>query len=246
MNTEPLIFLDLDDTVFQTARKMTAAEADKAQAVAFDSGGKPSSWMTQKQRFFFDWLNANGRLIPVTGRGTEQLARVRLTFHSWKIACHGAVIMDADNNILQSWQQKMRALTEPFLPGLLRLRDACQLFCEQRNYRIAARLIHENGFPFYMTLKHSDPGRLDELAAILPWLAGREESTTYGIFHNDNNISIMPRPLGKARAVREVLRHMPDAPSLGFGDSLSDLSFLFLCDWLGMPQKSQICQSLRP
>ena len=44
----PVFCIDLDDTVFQTARKMTAAQRAGAVPAALDRQGRPRSFMTRR------------------------------------------------------------------------------------------------------------------------------------------------------------------------------------------------------
>jgi len=69
----------------------------------------------------------------------------------------------------------------------------------------------------------------------------------YFVHLNDNNLTVVPRCLGKHRAVEYVLNRYTEgqpALSLGFGDSLSDAPFLAACDFAVMPRKSQLLRAL--
>ena len=60
-----------------------------------------------------------------------------------------------------------------------------------------------------------------------------------------NNLALVPRFLGKERAVRHVIRHhLGPEPvlTLGMGDSLSDIPFLSACDFSVVPTASQLAR----
>ncbi len=58
----------------------------------------------------------------------------------------------------------------------------------------------------------------------------------------------MPPFLGKAHAVARLLPRLrqahPEAPILGFGDSLTDAPFMALCDYAVTPTGSQLAARL--
>ncbi len=49
--------------------------------------------MTQEQAMLVDWMLEHADLIPVTARGTEEMSRVTIPFHSWAITTHGAAVV---------------------------------------------------------------------------------------------------------------------------------------------------------
>lgn len=78
----PLVFVDLDDTLFQTARKM----GDEPRFTAtLDVDGQPNGFMNATQKSFVEWLLATSDVVPVTARSIEAYQRVQLPF------AHGAV-----------------------------------------------------------------------------------------------------------------------------------------------------------
>jgi hypothetical protein len=69
----PLVFVDLDDTLFQTARKMPEGVA---RAVAtLDVNGQPNGFMTPVQQALVDWLLGSADVVPVTARSVEAYSR---------------------------------------------------------------------------------------------------------------------------------------------------------------------------
>ena len=54
-----------------------------------------------------DWLSEQAELIPVTARGTEEISRVRIPFHSRAITTHGAVILTPEGKPDEEWKAHM-------------------------------------------------------------------------------------------------------------------------------------------
>ena len=107
---KPYALMDLDDTLFQTQRKIDAwdlpnSNTEKLICASINKKGEPLSFMTQRQANFFNWLLASTELIVVTARDTSEIKRVKLPFNSWQVLTHGAVILTSDDNPLSEWQQ---------------------------------------------------------------------------------------------------------------------------------------------
>ena len=62
---KPLILSDLDDTFFQTARKMNETGRTPERMAALDRELKPRSFMTKEQVNLVDWLLATSEVIPI-------------------------------------------------------------------------------------------------------------------------------------------------------------------------------------
>lgn len=78
---KPVVLSDLDDTLFQTRRKMVDELAlEPFRTGAVDRTLNPRSFMTEEQSMLVDWLLEQAELIPVTARGTEEISRVRIPF----------------------------------------------------------------------------------------------------------------------------------------------------------------------
>ncbi|MBQ9407549.1 MAG: hypothetical protein IJU37_12535 [Desulfovibrio sp.] len=243
MSIKPIVFLDLDDTIFQTARKMEST-AD-ATPVTFRANGSPASWMRPTQRNFFEWLSHVAEVIPVTGRSLEQLDRVALSFSSWKVACHGAVIMDAQGIVDAAWAKEVRQILDPLQGDMEELREMGESFFASKGIDAFARIERHDGLGLYVVKKHTAWEKLDELYLVQECLKAHPRIDKFRIFANDNNVSVMSAGLDKGKAVRRILDSVGHArPILGFGDSVSDFSYLNVCDWWGTPRRSQIAQSI--
>ena len=62
----PLVFVDLDDTLFQTARKMV--EGTPRTIATLDVHRQPNGYMSPVQHSFINWLLASADVVPVTAR----------------------------------------------------------------------------------------------------------------------------------------------------------------------------------
>ena len=112
---KPVVLSDLDDTLFQTRRKMVDELAlEPFRTGAVDRTLNPRSFMTEEQSMLVDWLLEQAELIPVTARGTEEISRVRIPFHSWAITTHGAVILTPEGNPDEEWKAHMLGQLAPY------------------------------------------------------------------------------------------------------------------------------------
>lgn len=111
---KPVVLSDLDDTLFQTRRKMVDELAlEPFRTGAVDRTLNPRSFMTEEQSMLVDWLLEQAELIPVTARGTEEISRVRIPFHSWAITTHGAVILTPEGKPDEEWKAHMLGQLAP-------------------------------------------------------------------------------------------------------------------------------------
>jgi hydroxymethylpyrimidine pyrophosphatase-like HAD family hydrolase len=236
-----VVFVDLDDTLFQTQRKNP--HADRLAAV--DREGNPLSFRCGRQEAFLDWLAEDAMVIPVTGRSVDAFRRVTLPLGERAICSFGGVILDADGNPEQEWHGRMAeaaagtAGTMDFLLGAVS--DAAA------THRVDARhrIIRDAGLPLYISVKHNagDATEMTRLAsAVSPSVP---EGWTLHI--NANNMALLPPFLGKAAAVAFFLERFAGEGAfltVGVGDSLTDVGFMSLCDFVIAPSKSQIVSVL--
>lgn len=233
------IFTDLDDTLFQTRGK--CPEQADLSTIALDKQGQPLSFATGPQRTLLDWLH-QGVMIPVTGRNTAALERVNLTFQSFKITSHGAMVVGPDgypdgqwlDNLRQhhAWEQWQRHLQDV----LLRI-DALR---QQQSLALRCRIIEDQGLACYLSVK-GEAWALDQVAAEHLW-----DPTL--VHRNGENMALLPGYASKANAVAFVLKRLNitdgSALTLALGDSLTDLPFMQLCDYAMVPRRSQIQEQL--
>ncbi len=253
---KPYALMDLDDTLFQTQRKIDAwdlptTEPESLICATVNKQDEPLSFMSQRQATFFNWLLVSTELIVVTARDRSEIKRVKLPFDSWQVLTHGAIILTSDGALLSSWQQHMYSKLAPLQDKLNQL---SQLFAnhsqsEQSHLVFTPHIDNfNNGFTdeeltIYLAIKHAqkDHQALVDLAEKLPTLI-RDFDQDFYVHVNANNLAILPYTVHKRHAVQFLLEHHLDhqRPSFGFGDSLADLPFLQLLDWYGMPNHGQL------
>ncbi|MGM8884585.1 HAD hydrolase family protein [Psychrobacter sp. 1U2] len=253
---KPYTLMDLDDTLFQTQRKIDAWElptskADNLVCATVNKQGEPLSFMSTRQASFFNWLLASTELIVVTARDRAEIKRVKLPFASWQVLTHGAIILTQDGKLENQWQQHMHSELAPLQDKLSQLSQLLTQHSSNDNSHLKLTA-HSDSFNdgadteeliIYLAIKHAqkDHQALIKLAEQLPKLIRNFDQDFY-VHVNANNLAILPHGVHKRHAVQFLLdQHLESSrPSFGFGDSLADLPFLQLLDWYGMPNHGQL------
>ena len=240
----PLFLVDLDDTLFQTPRKM---KQEAKHIATTDKNGQAMSYMNATQLQFVEWLLACADVVPVTARSVEAYQRVHLPFKHGAICAHGAVILTHDNQVDNAWHQYMATTLAPYKERLLDVTNCLLKFSDKQQQSLRTWVVEEGGMAIYALAKHND--RHDEILAEAQYeLLQSIDLTCFYCHRNGNNLAIIPKVLNKRYAVEEWLRreHLQHGtrPIIGLGDSVSDLGFLQLCDWWGTPQQGQLAQAI--
>lgn len=242
---KPLLLTDLDDTLFQTERKMPA-DASRTPA-AWSANGSPMSFMHTWQQDFIHWALGCMDVIPVTARGVESFQRVRLPFQHGAVCVHGAAILTPTGELDTAWHAHMQTQLAPYQQPLHDyLAHALQI---GKDLGLALRGWMETAgeLAAYLVVK-SNTARHEELDQVLAVLRETLDLQGYYVHQNANNLAILPNPVNKRTAAAEMIqRHAQRhgrVPLLGFGDSLTDFGFMSLCDFAGMPPRSQLAQPL--
>lgn len=241
---ELFVFLDLDDTIFQTKRK--CPEDKPIFPAAFGKDGSVMSFFTSKQVKLFKLLNHKTRLIPTTARNHSAFLLTKIENFDYAIINHGGIILNADGSVHQGWFNSMKTLLEPALNDLQALKQILEAESIKRNNNFKIRLIEDLGLTFYLLVKHEerDNQALKMLLTevIDPYL--RQYNLDFYCHLNDNNLAVLPRFLNKAPAVRflqqELDKQYSEYLSVGMGDSLTDIAYMQLCDYFMTPKNSQI------
>ena len=259
---KPYALMDLDDTLFQTQRKIDAwelptTEPESLVCATVNKQGEPLSFMSQRQAKFFNWILASTELISVTARDRQEIKRVKLPFNSWQVLTHGAIILTSDGELLSTWQQHLYDALAPLQDKLNQLSEVFANHSKEANSQLVftphsdtfnSGKISYNGsnkhkLTIYLAIKHGqkDHQVLVDLANKLPTLI-RDFDQHFYVHVNANNLAILPHAVHKRHAVQFLLDNHLDnhRPSFGFGDSLADLPFLQLLDWYGMPNHGQL------
>jgi hydroxymethylpyrimidine pyrophosphatase-like HAD family hydrolase len=247
MRNRPLVFVDLDDTLFQTARKMDPKAT--GMPVSFLADGQPSGFMTPVQDQFAAWLLEHADVVPVTARSAEVYRRVNLPFSHGAIVSNGAVMLGLDNETPDvAWAATMVERLAPYQERLARLSDFTLSAGASLGYDLRGWVVEENGLAAYVVTKYN-AGRDEQLAALADLVEGAGELEGFYVHRNGNNLAFIPNPLSKRFAVLEKIARdrqvHGERPILGFGDSLSDLAFMRECHWFAVPANSQIANHLQ-
>ncbi|MCK7575104.1 MAG: haloacid dehalogenase [Chromatiales bacterium] len=242
-----LVFLDLDDTLFQSRRKCPSD--GELHPTAYLADGRAHSFMTARQRSLWQLLDDQSTLIPTTARDQDSLRRVDLPFQSWRIIDYGGVILNPDGEPDSDWTARMEAHSRDSLDELSALLDRILTFVAHERLAIHARFITDFGVHFYLVAKYRDEraADLDRLQdeLVIPWVD--EQAGAYRLHRNGNNLAILPRWLGKEWAVRHLIAHLErdwgELLTIGIGDSLIDGAFMAECDYAITPRGSQLFEA---
>lgn len=248
---KPLFLVDLDDTLFQTKRKMLGRGENTSQVftAAVDQKFQARSFMNQEQANFVDWLLETATLIPITARGTEEISRVTIPFNSWKITTHGAVVINPAGQYDAKWKEQILFQLEPYQEKILQKQKYLTDAFEQAGIAAWARINYEyDNTAIYLVAKHTDSSKIQELYSIADKVDAELGLEGFYVHRNDNNIAWIPSCIEKGKAakflIEQLRKEYEHTPIIGLGDSLSDYSFLKLCTWLGMPKQGQLTEKL--
>jgi len=239
-NNRPLALVDLDDNLFQTARKM----GDEERHVAtLDVSGEPNGYMTNVQKTFIHWLLATADVVPVTARSMEAYSRVKLPFVCGAICSHGGSILQPNNSLDRDWHASMTEKLEPYQARLAELSRHTLEIGKQLGLSLRGWVVEEEGLATYVVTKHNEQSD-DVLKQVLAEVNACDLLQGFYVHGNGNNLAFIPSVLSKRNAVQEWLRRdrqiNGERPLLGFGDSISDLAFMSECHWWGTPKKGQL------
>lgn len=242
-SNRPLALVDLDDTLFQTARKMP--EGTPRHTATLDVDGQPNGYMSPVQKSMAEWLLATTDVVPVTARSVEAFSRVRLPFRQGAICSHGGVILGADGKLDQAWQARMSDILAAYQSRLPELSEATLDIGRQLGISLRGWVVEEEGLRHYVVTKHNESS--DEvLNAVLAEVQSQGLLEGMHVHANSNNLAFLPQGLSKQAAVQEWLRRDREAngerPLLGFGDSITDLAFMQECHWWVTPTRSQLAK----
>ena len=249
---EKFLFLDLDDTVFQTRRKCSSLEG--AIPASYNLQGEASSYCLPKQQQLLKLLDEQWRIIPTTARTRAAYQRVDLAinFNDGAIVNHGATIINETGSEDELWWQQLEPQLAQLQPLFIDLEQQIKQFSKQHQLDMMTRMINETGLNYYLEVRHNQ-ALSDELQQLLincikPLLQNFE-----GIFDshlNSNSLTILPCIINKTHAVsyriNQLKQHYGEIITMGMGDSLSDAAFISLCDYAMIPKATQLHQQLMP
>lgn len=245
MPMEKFLFLDLDDTVFQTARKCTSL--DQATPASYNLAGEPSSYFLPKQRALLKALAEQWRIIPTTARTQASYARVDLGVPclDGAILNHGATILNADGMEDSQWRAQIDSALSSLSAALLAIKQAISYYAEQQALNILVRITTESSLDYYVEVRHhqADTLALQDLlqSYIQPLL---RDYSDFHVYLNNNSLTILPHCVNKSHAVKYRIKALEqeygEIITMGMGDSLSDVPFMALCDYVMTPKHTQL------
>ncbi|TXH70690.1 MAG: trehalose phosphatase [Thiothrix sp.] len=239
---KPILLTDLDDTLFQTARKMSPAEPKLLVAKGAD--GQALSFFYPWQQAFIDWALQQMIVIPVTARGIESFKRVQIPFSYGAVCLHGGVILTPQGQIDPQWQTQTQALLDPYQARLSQLLAQGLALGVEAGLSLRAWLEEVETTAVYVVFKTK--AQVAELHQLRQLLLKQADLAGFYLHQNDNNLALIPSPISKAKAVAELIQRCQALygrrPLFGMGDSLSDFEFMQHCDFLAFPAKSQLAE----
>lgn len=245
-DTPVFVFADLDDSLFNSARKCPPGVS--LEPAALLKNGEVVSYTNPRQRALLHWLRQGATIVPVTARSAEGFARVLVDFPGMAVVSFGGVILDAQRQPVPRWAQRMQAALAVSREPMQQACASMSAWLVEHEIDAWVKVVEENGQAQYLLTKHraADAQVLAQLAErmLRPWVATRPG---WRVFQNDNNLTLLPPGLDKSYAVAYLmaeLRAQGDIVTVGIGDSLSDAGFLSLCDYAMAPQGTQLGQRL--
>lgn len=232
-----VIFLDLDDTILQTAPKCPPGEP--VAPAATDRDGRALSFMTRAQQRLLDTWLQQGTVIPVTGRTDDALARVAIAFDSWRITHHGAVIRRPDGALPEWWHVQMRPVLATAQPLLREIAAELSVGAATGDYRVSIHRVED--LLTYVSVKTNRDETV--LVSVRTRLETAGLPAALALHCNGHNLAVSVRGAQKHDAVRRVAAELERAGpivTIGAGDSLTDIPFLRACDFALVPRASQI------
>ncbi|NRD72866.1 hypothetical protein HQQ94_06360 [Shewanella sp. VB17] len=237
-----IAFSDLDDTLFSSPRQFDSMEGLHVAATL--PNGDIGAYASHAQNKMLEMLSRNALLVPVTGRRTDSLSRVLCQFSGDKVASHGAIILDADNNIHPEWKHVLDVEVGLWSAKMDELHTAACAHIKSRNLDLRVRIVEDYGYPCYLCIK----GDTDDLRQIHPDNFGSVTDGFY-VHVNNRNLAFLPPYASKQRAVQFLKQRYQtefkgEQMYLGLGDSMSDLPFMSECHFHIIPCVSQISDNI--
>lgn len=242
-SNRPLVLIDLDDTLFQTARKMP--EGAVRHVATLDVDGQPNGYMSAVQKSFVDWLLNSADVVPVTARSVEAYSRVKLPFVGGAVCSHGGVILLPNGELDPQWHARMTDVLMAYQARLPALSATTLAIGQEMGISLRGWVVEEQGLLNYVVTKHNESDDA-VLQKVLAEVQARGLLDGMHVHGNGNNLAFLPSGLSKRVAVEELLRRdrlvNGERPVLGFGDSVTDLGFMSECNFWATPARSQLAK----
>ena len=235
-----VLFSDIDDTLIQTKAK--CPEGALLAVGGVDRAGKPLSYITEQQRQLITQFEQH-EFIPVTGRNKNALDRVAIHFKSFKVVDHGAIVLDANDELVSDWIASIGNLSQVWRPILERFNEAINVYIKENKLSLRCHIISDFNFPCYISIK-GESGHLLQLKPFADEFCSLGDHARQHI--NDRNMALLPPYACKKKAVEFLQQHylaqQPNTLFIAAGDSCSDLPYMNECHFSLIPGTSQITQ----
>lgn len=250
-NILPIVFADLDDTAFQTERKVPeGVSLEHCMVGSVDKAGAPSGVLTPAQQQMVSWLLSSTEFIPVTARSAEQLDRVTLPFTSWKVMTQGAVILNRNNEYDEEWKAHIVSMSQAWQERLSELCISISTHVDERGLPCFSRVICAYGdVGIYVNVKTRNVTLegVSDLHRVCDVFSNEWKMQGGWVHVNGNNVSFFIPGISKASAVSFLMsrriQNIQSRFSLSLGDSLSDLGFMSLSHMMAIPKGSQVSRT---
>lgn len=234
-----LVFTDLDDTLFATARHHTSVEGLPVASITKD--GEPSGYQSQAHQDIWNWIQQFGEIVPVTARTKNALDRVNLSFSPHQVWNSGLSVQ-IDGVFDQLWHDQMAQILEKANTVM------APLWADIRAFHATSQehLVIPNEFDGLVCqwgLRAPTPEIAREVKRALRERLAAENVPFWVHDQSEKWLYVTPNGMGKQYAVRHVLDTLNPQTSVGVGDNPSDIPFMRLCDYTLFPSQ---CLALTP
>lgn len=247
MTNTPIVFTDLDDTIFAGSTHYPGVDP-KTLRLAAREGRLSPGYLCSRREGILTWLQAGASIIPVTARERAAFEDVDIPFVEESVVANGTMIINPDGNEDIAWRDKMEATLLEARHALDEVEDALKTFDTTGTlFKIDWYWVGDHVYG--MTAKVLDTTiPQDDIETAL-----HETITQRGLYDHvrpswvNDYLGFMPNGIGKAAAVEHLLATRPqfqDRPTIGMGDATTDLQFMALCDMMVLPKDSVLARKL--
>lgn len=250
-NSRLFVFTDLDDTLFQSTKKVGCNGYITA---TINAEGLPYAYSSiQQQKLLQVLVNSGGILIPVTGRRTSSFLNCQLPLiinSPFAIVSHGAVILNDDYVLVDEWFSylKQQFNLSQWEEKLTILCKALSIDFAEIDSGIRVRLIIDQGITAYICIKIPKESYKKGESINVNRILKSRLAGDMSLHNNGRNFAILPPYAKKKMAVNFIKEKMMINECdtvFGIGDSYSDLPFMKDTDFLIVPSSAQILKEAK-
>lgn len=240
MNNECLVFTDLDDTLFSTMRKQSEYRIEDCFVGTVKANGEPSGYLNPQQKAFFDRISNIGQIVPVTARVTEQLNRAVIVKGFKHAAWYQGALVMLNGEIDRQWQDASFSVLDNSQKDFQKLYNCLSNDNEFNDLHIILDRfndLNKMAYQFYIERKEKNR-KLIPMERLGKYIQDNLDLNKYYIHNQFDYISILPKDINKAKAVKYIKEKLNPVLTIGCGDSDVDVAFMKECDYAIFPKKS--------